>query len=120
MTTEIAQANIGQPFKYGSVYKWDTIQSVTASGYIIGDFLEAPAEDCRLKLPQPEALKVHNEKKHAPRLFIIAIVMALATVSCCRPATDFQVHKWERRHKFESPGGFWGLHIFQKKNTIKY
>lgn len=53
------------------------------------------------------------------RTIFLLIIVAMMT-GCCRPATDFQVHKWERRHKFESPGGFWGLHIFQKKNTIKY
>lgn len=63
MTTEIALANIGQPVKYGSVYKWDTIRSVSADGMITGDFLEAPVEDCRLKQAQPEALKKFHEQK---------------------------------------------------------
>jgi len=51
----------------------------------------------------------------------IAAAIALALASCCRPATDLQVHKWERNHKFEKPlRGAWGIHLFQKKNVYKY
>ncbi len=53
-------------------------------------------------------------------LWIVIIFTCFAFSCCCRPATAHQVQKWEQRHKFESPGGFWGLHIFQKKNVYKY
>jgi hypothetical protein len=46
-------------------------------------------------------------------IFFIVIVIILT--SCCRPATQYQVIKWERRHKFESPNRFWGLHIFNRR-----
>ena len=52
----------------------------------------------------------------------IAITVLLIILSgCCRPATVYQVQKWERNHKFEKPlRGAWGLHLFRKKNTYKY
>jgi len=64
MDIQTAKANIGQPFKYGSVYKWDTVRQVTDDGYIHGDFIEAPVEDCRLKMAQPEALKNYTRQKN--------------------------------------------------------
>ena len=58
------------------------------------------------------------------RLALIALVLGLALstcTGCCRPATEFQMMKWERRHKFESPRQFWGLHIFRKQTyRVKY
>jgi hypothetical protein len=55
-------------------------------------------------------------------IFLASMIILTVVIlsSCCRPATAHQVQKWESRHKFESPGGFWGLHIFQKKNVYKY
>lgn len=59
-------------------------------------------------------------------LNVIAMVLCLliiitALTSCCRPATDWQVYKWERKYKFESPRKFWGVHIrLNKKNVTKY
>jgi len=60
-------------------------------------------------------------------LRIIALAAILITVTiialsgCCRPATIYQVQKWERNHKFEKPlTGTWGLHLFRKKNVYKY
>lgn len=61
MTIEEAKANIGQPFKLSWVKglggKFDTIREVRNDGWIVGDFWEAPAEDCRFKMEQPEQLK---------------------------------------------------------------
>jgi len=54
---------------------------------------------------------------------IFGLIVALIFSSCCRPATEFQMAKWEKKYKFESPRQFWGLHIFQKKDKeikIKY
>lgn len=52
---------------------------------------------------------------------IIATLLALLTTSCCRQANEFQMQKYERKHKFESPKNFWGLHIsVGKKNVYKY
>jgi len=65
MDTQTAKANLGKPFKYLSFFKWDTILGVTADGYIHGEIFEAPAEDCRLKQEQPEALKKFQEQKTA-------------------------------------------------------
>jgi hypothetical protein len=61
MTIEEAQANIGKPFKCidggnGLAGKFDTIKKVV-NGWIYGEFMAAPAEDCRLKQEQPEHLK---------------------------------------------------------------
>ena len=67
MDIKTALENIGQPVKYGTVNKWDVIRSVTTDGFIIGDFLEAPVEDCRLKMAQPEALKLFQEQKTASK-----------------------------------------------------
>lgn len=63
MTTQEAKNNIGKPFKYQYCIKWDVIRDVSDDGYITGDFLSVPCEDCRLKLPQPEHLKKHHEIK---------------------------------------------------------
>lgn len=54
--------------------------------------------------------------------FLIAIAITFLTIGCCREATEFQTQKWERKHKFESPRGFWGLHITLPHNklTFKY
>lgn len=61
MTVNEAKQNIGQPFKLNWVKalggKFDTIREVREDGWIVGDFWEAPAEDCRLKMEQPEHLK---------------------------------------------------------------
>jgi len=59
MTTTEAQNNIGQPFKLtgAGMPGFDIIQSLREDGYIIGNFLDAPAEDCRLKQSQPEQLR---------------------------------------------------------------
>jgi hypothetical protein len=59
-----ALKNIGQPFKWSLCVKWDVIRSVSDDGYIKGDFIEAPAEDCRLKQEQPIWLKAKNENKN--------------------------------------------------------
>jgi hypothetical protein len=51
---------------------------------------------------------------------LIAVAVVLSLASCCRPATIYQVQKWERNHKFEKPlRGAWGIHI-HKKNVYKY
>lgn len=65
MTVNEAQASIGQPFKIswltgGKLGSFDKIKFVDNQGNIHGDFIEAPAEDCRLKEPQPEQLKKHH------------------------------------------------------------
>ena len=52
---------------------------------------------------------------------ITITVLLIALSGCCRPATIYQVQKWERRHKFEKPlDGTWGIHIFRRKNVYKY
>lgn len=65
MTPEEAKANIGKPFKWlgGGAFWWDIITNVNEEGWIIGKFFDSPAEDCRLKQEQPEALKEHIKKK---------------------------------------------------------
>lgn len=57
MTAEQATSNVGQPFKWTLCVKWDVIKDVTGDGFIIGEFLTAPVEDCRLKQEQPSWLK---------------------------------------------------------------
>lgn len=57
MTTEEAKAAIGQPFKWTLCVKWDVIKEVTDDGFIIGEFLEAPVESCRLREEQKPWLK---------------------------------------------------------------
>jgi len=55
-------------------------------------------------------------------LCLVVVVLVLAS-GCCRQATEFQMAKWEKKYKFESPRQFWGLHIFTKKDKpikIKY
>lgn len=73
MTIEEAKANIGQPFKpnwiKGLGGKFDIIREVDIDGWIIGDFWEAPAEDCRLKMEQPEQLK-NSKNDIPPELFV--------------------------------------------------
>lgn len=64
MTIEEAQANIGKPFKYFLCRTWDIIKDVRNDGVIVGEWLEAPAEDCRLKQEQPEALKQFQQNKN--------------------------------------------------------
>lgn len=61
MDTQTAKANIGKPFKWKLSVAWDEIVSVDDDGMIIGKFLEAPAEDCRLKQPVPEGFKKNRE-----------------------------------------------------------
>lgn len=57
MTIDTARANIGQPFRWKSYKRFDIIRKVKDDGYIKGDFIEAPCEDCNLKQNQPEQLK---------------------------------------------------------------
>ncbi len=62
MTLEEAKSNIGKPFKImgfagGAAGGFDTIRSVEENGMIHGDFIQALAEDCRLKQEQPEGFK---------------------------------------------------------------
>lgn len=66
MTLEEAQANIGKPFKWipggtGAAGKFDIIQKIV-KGWVYGDFVAAPLEDCRLKLDQPDHLKKHDHE----------------------------------------------------------
>lgn len=55
-------------------------------------------------------------------LLLLLTAFVLSLFSCCRPATEFQMQKFERHYKFEAPRNTWGLHIhlFQKKYTAKY
>jgi hypothetical protein len=57
MDIATATANIGKEFKWRLVDRWDVIRQVTPDGTIIGDSMEAPAFDCRLKEPVPEGFK---------------------------------------------------------------
>lgn len=61
MTIHEACANIGNPFKVegftGLAGRFDIIRVVDSNGVIYGDFIEAPCEDCRLKMEQPVQLK---------------------------------------------------------------
>lgn len=70
MTIEEARAAIGQPFKLNWIKaiggKFDTIREVREDGWIVGDFWEAPAEDCRLKMEQPEHLKSKPDPNDIP------------------------------------------------------
>lgn len=70
MKIEEAKANIGQPFKLNWIKvlsgKFDIIREVDIDGWIIGDFLEAPAQDCRLKAEQPEQLKKKQPEDDIP------------------------------------------------------
>lgn len=52
-------ANIGQQFKLNFLTgtRFDTIRRVDQDGTVHGDFIEAPADSCRLKQAQPEHLK---------------------------------------------------------------
>lgn len=63
MTIEEANANIGKPFKWSLCAHWDTIRIVTIDGFIMGDILQAPVEDCRLKQEVPEGLKNYQQQK---------------------------------------------------------
>lgn len=60
MTISEATQAIGQPFKYSLCSKWDVIKEVRPDGYIIGEFIEAPADECRLKQEIPEGLKKYQ------------------------------------------------------------
>jgi hypothetical protein len=64
----------------------------------------------------------HNDPTIGGCLLYFAIIFltALIMASCCRPATEFQTMKWERKHKFESVRGFWGIHLFNRSQNIKH
>lgn len=62
------QAAIGQPFKVialrgGILGDFDTIRSVSADGYITGDYTEAHCEDCRIKEPEAAHLAEYRLSK---------------------------------------------------------
>jgi hypothetical protein len=62
MNVEEAKQSKGKEFKLswasgGILGRFDTIRYVDADGWIHGDFLSAPADDCRLKQEQPPQLK---------------------------------------------------------------
>jgi hypothetical protein len=64
MTIQEAQQNIGQPFRVEDIkihFKngtyFETIREVTPAGEIIGDYVDAMAEDCRLKQEVPAQLR---------------------------------------------------------------
>lgn len=59
MTISEANNNIGQPFKLTlfAGAKMDVIKEVQRDGTIIGEFIEAHCEDCRLKEAVPENFK---------------------------------------------------------------
>lgn len=62
MTPQEAKLALGQPFKLnwvtsGAAGQFDIIRFVDQTGWVHGDWLAAPAEDCRLKNIQPEQLK---------------------------------------------------------------
>jgi len=66
MTILEAQQNIGQPFKviglpfhFKGGTTFDTIRDVTEGGEIIGDFVDALVEDCRLKHEVPKQLQAY-------------------------------------------------------------
>ncbi len=69
MTIQEAQQNIGQPFRVDGFGTWfaknssrfDTIRAVNEEGWIVGDFIDAPAQDCRLKEAVPEQFKKQAE-----------------------------------------------------------
>lgn len=66
MTIQEAQSNIGQPFKWidggnGITGKFDVIKKVIKD-WVYGEFIAAPAEDCRLKQDKPEHLKKTNDE----------------------------------------------------------
>lgn len=68
MTRQEAQDSIGKEFKLNWTNvaggKFDIIRNVTSEGYVVGDFIEAPATDCRLKQDVPKQLKQYvNEKE---------------------------------------------------------
>lgn len=64
MDIETAKQNIGKPFKYSLCAHWDVIKEVTPDGYIIGEFIECPCEDARLKQEIPEGLKQYQQNKN--------------------------------------------------------
>jgi hypothetical protein len=54
MTIQEAKDSIGKPFKYRLIDRWDVIVSVDEkNGFVQGEFVEAPVEDCRLKQAVP-------------------------------------------------------------------
>ena len=63
MTISEAKNSIGKPFKLswvkpksGLAANFDKIKSVDPSGWVHGEWLSAPAEDCRLKGEVPPGL----------------------------------------------------------------
>lgn len=67
MTIAEAKESIGKEFKLswitsGLAARFDIIRRVDESGVIHGDWLEAPAQDCRLKQEQPEQLKKNKDE----------------------------------------------------------
>ena len=70
MTQQTATDNIGQPFKLIGFtgMPWDIIKTVSVDGVIEGVFIiSARCEDCRLKGPEPEALK---RKRFSTKKFV--------------------------------------------------
>lgn len=63
MTQQEANENIGKSFKYRLCDIWDVIKNVSAEGYITGDFITAPVEDCRLKQEVPAGLQNYQKQK---------------------------------------------------------
>ena len=67
MTIEEAKKSLGKEFKVigftgGILGRFDIIRSMDDEGWIHGDNLSAPVEDCRLKEQQPEHLKKHPQQ----------------------------------------------------------
>jgi hypothetical protein len=66
MTSQEAQANVGNQFKWlgsdgGVTSHFDIIKKVK-NDWIYGEFIAAPAEDCRLKQDQPDHLKKNSDE----------------------------------------------------------
>lgn len=68
MTISEAKQNIGKLFKvsfltgYGRAAGFDVIQKVDESGWVHGEWLSAPASDCRLKGEVPKQLLPQSKK----------------------------------------------------------
>lgn len=61
MNIQEALANIGKEFKWIGCPHWDFIREVrTEDQMIIGDKIEAPVEDCRLKQEVPIQFRKEN------------------------------------------------------------
>ena len=92
---------------------------------ICSRILEEEVQYCEIT-DCPHRDEIDPARKHYRGYFIriamlIATAVILSLASCCRPATIYQVQKWEQKHKFEKPlTGAWGIHLFRKKNTYKY